>query len=57
MVEFGHTNKQEHTPNCGSCAHYPARDTTQNRLIPYWLDRHGTIHTDIPGEFNDLAFD
>jgi hypothetical protein len=28
----------------------------QNRVIPYWLDRHGTIHTDVPGELNDITF-
>jgi hypothetical protein len=25
-------------------------------VIPYWLDRHGTIHTNVPGELNDLTF-
>jgi hypothetical protein len=24
--------------------------------IPYWIDRHGTIHTDVPRELNDLTF-
>jgi hypothetical protein len=55
-VEFGHTTKREYKPLCGSCAHNPARNTTQNRVIPYWLDRHGTIHTNVPGEFNYLTF-
>jgi hypothetical protein len=25
-------------------------------VIPYWLDRHGTIHKNVPGELNDLTF-
>jgi hypothetical protein len=57
MVEFGHTTKRENKPICGSCAHNPARNTTQNWVIPYWLDRHRTIHTNVPGELNDLTFD
>jgi hypothetical protein len=56
MVEFGHTTKREHKPICGSCVHNPARNTAHNRAIPYWLDRHGTIHTNVPGEFNDVTF-
>jgi hypothetical protein len=55
-VKFGHTAKREYKPICGSCAHNPARNTAQNRVIPYWLDRHGTIHTNVPGELNDLNF-
>jgi hypothetical protein len=55
-VEFGHTTKREYKPICGSCAHNPARNTAQNRVIPYWLDRHGTIHTNVPGELKDLTF-
>jgi hypothetical protein len=56
MVEFGHTTKREYRPICGSCAHNPARNTAQNWVIPNWLDRHGTIHTNVPGELNDLTF-
>jgi hypothetical protein len=56
MVEFGHTTKREHNLICGSCAHNPARNNAQNRVIPYCLDRHGTIHTNVPGELNDLTF-
>jgi hypothetical protein len=25
-------------------------------VIPYLLDRHGTIHANVPGELNDLNF-
>jgi hypothetical protein len=56
MVEFGHTTKREQKPICGSCAHNPARNTAQNRVIPYWIDRHGTIYTDAPRELNDITF-
>jgi hypothetical protein len=55
-VDFGHTTKREYTPICGSCAHNPARNTAQNWVIPYWLDKHGTIHTNVPGELHDLTF-
>jgi hypothetical protein len=56
MVEFGHTTKQQHKPICGSCAHNPSRNTAQNRVITSWLDRHVTIHMDVPRGFIDLAF-
>jgi hypothetical protein len=56
MVEFGHTTKREQKPICGICAQKPTRNTTQNWVIPYWLDRHVTIHTNVPREFNDLTF-
>jgi hypothetical protein len=56
MVEFGHTTKREQKLICGSCAHNPARNTAHNWVIPYWIDRHGTIHTDVPRELNDLTF-
>jgi hypothetical protein len=56
MVEFGHTPKRQHDPICGSCAHNRARDTVQNWVIPYWLDRHGTIHTYLPRELNYITF-
>jgi hypothetical protein len=55
-VEFGHTIKRESKPICGSCAHNPARNTAQKWVIPYWLDKHGIIHTNVPGELNDLTF-
>jgi superfamily II helicase len=55
MVE-GHTTKGQHKPICGSCAHNTARNTAHNRVIPYWLDRHRTIHTYVPREFSDLTF-
>jgi hypothetical protein len=55
-VKFGHITKREYKPICGSCAHNPERNASQNRVIPYWLDRHGTIHTNVPGELNDLTF-
>jgi hypothetical protein len=56
MVEFGHTTKREQKPICGRCAHNPARNTAQNWVIPYWIDRHITIHMDVPRELNDLTF-
>jgi hypothetical protein len=56
MVQFGHTTKQEQKPICGSCAHNPARNTVHKQVIPYWIDRHGTIHTDVSRELNDLTF-
>jgi hypothetical protein len=56
MVEYGHTTKREHKPICGSCAQNPARNTAQNRVTPYWLDKLGTIHKNVPGELNDLIF-
>jgi hypothetical protein len=56
MVELGHTRQREQKPVCGRCDNSPPRNTTQNRVIPYWMDVHGTIHTDVPIELSDLTF-
>jgi hypothetical protein len=41
---------------CGSCANNPSRNTAHKWVSPYWLDGHGTIHTDVPSELSDLTF-
>jgi hypothetical protein len=56
MVEFVHNTKRQHKPICGICAHNPAINTAQNQVIPYCLDGHGTIHTDVPRELSDITF-
>jgi hypothetical protein len=56
MVEFGHTTQRKQKPIYGSCANNPARNTAHNRVIPYWMDGHGTIHTGVPSELSDLTF-
>jgi hypothetical protein len=56
MAEFGHKTKREPKIFFGSFTHNPARNSAHNPVIPYWIDRHRTIHTDVPGELNDLTF-
>jgi hypothetical protein len=29
---------------------------TQNRVIPYWMDRHGARHTSVPEQWSGLIF-
>jgi hypothetical protein len=57
MVEFGHTSHREQKPVCGRYSNNPLRNTAQKRVIPYWMDRHRTIHTDVPSELSDLTFE
>jgi hypothetical protein len=57
MVEFVHTALREQKPICGSCTNNPSRNTAHKWVIPYWLDGHGTIHMDVPGELSDLTSD
>jgi hypothetical protein len=56
LLEFGHTNERQHTPIFGSCANNPKKNTAQNRVIPYWIDRHCSWHTILPQELSGLKF-
>jgi hypothetical protein len=55
LVELGHTNERHCEPICGSCANNPKKNTTQNRVSPYWIDRHGFRHTTVPEELDGLT--
>jgi hypothetical protein len=56
LVDFGHTNERQRKPICGSCANNPKKNTIQNRVIPYWMDRHGSYHTTVSEQFSVLIF-
>jgi hypothetical protein len=56
IVEFGHTTQRDQKPVWGSCANNPLSNTAHNRVVPYWLDGHGTIHLDVPRELRDITF-
>jgi hypothetical protein len=56
LVEFGHTNERQRKPICGSCANNPKQNTIQNRVIPYWMYRHGSCHTTVPEQLSGLTF-
>jgi hypothetical protein len=32
------------------------KNTTQNRVIPSWMDIHGSCHTTVPGQLSGLTF-
>jgi hypothetical protein len=56
LVEFGHTNEIQCKPTCVSCANKPKKNTAQNRVIPYLMDRHGSCHTTVPEQLSGLKF-
>jgi hypothetical protein len=56
MAEFGHTTQRQQKIVCGICDNIPLRNTAQICVIMYWMDRHETIHTDVPRELSDLTF-
>jgi hypothetical protein len=56
LVEFKHINDRHKKSVCESCANNLLKNTALKWTIPYWLDGHGTIHTDVPREFSDLTF-
>jgi hypothetical protein len=56
LLEFGHTDEIQRKTMCGSCANNPKKNTTQNRVVPYWMDRHGSHHTTVPEQLSGLTF-
>jgi hypothetical protein len=56
LVEFGHTHERQRTQICGSCENNPKKKMTQNRVKPYWMDRHGLWHTTVPEQLSGLTF-
>jgi hypothetical protein len=57
LVELGNTDERHCEPICGSCAYNPKNNTTQNRVIPYWIDRNGSFRTTVPEELDDSTFE
>jgi hypothetical protein len=56
LLELGHTNERYHGPIFGSCSNKPIKNTTQNRVVPYWIYIHGSRHTTVPEELYCLTF-
>jgi hypothetical protein len=56
LLAFGHIDEIQRKTMYGSCANNPKNNTAQNRVIPYWIDRHGSRHTTVPQELSDLTF-
>jgi hypothetical protein len=43
-------------PICDSCVDNQIKNTSENRVIPYWIDKYGSQHFDVPQELRDLNF-
>jgi hypothetical protein len=43
-------------PICDSCADNQIKNTSENRVIPYWIDKYGSRNVDVSQELRDLIF-
>jgi hypothetical protein len=44
-------------PICDSCADNQIKNTSENRVFPYWIDKYGSRNVDVPQELRYLIFD
>ena len=56
IVEHGHSGERELMPICDSCTGNRNKNTCDNRVIPYWIDKFGSRHVEVPQELSDLTF-
>jgi hypothetical protein len=56
IVEFGHSGERQTMPICDSCTDNQIKNTSDNRVIPYWIDKYGSRNVDVPQELRDLTF-
>jgi hypothetical protein len=56
IVELIHSGERQTMPICDSCVDNQIKNTSENRVIPYWIDKYGPRNFDIPQELRDLAF-
>jgi hypothetical protein len=56
IVELGHSVERQTMPICDSCADNQIKNTCENRVIPYWIDKYGSRNVDVPQELRDLTF-
>jgi hypothetical protein len=56
IVELGHSGERQTMPICDSCADNQIKNTSENRVIPYWIDKYGSQNVDVPQELRDLTF-
>jgi hypothetical protein len=55
-VELRHSGEPQTMHLCDSCAHNQIKNTSENKVIPYWIDKYGSRHFDVPQELRDLTF-
>jgi hypothetical protein len=55
-VELGHSGERQTMPICDSCADNHIKNISENRVIPYWIDKHGSRNVDVPQELRDMTF-
>jgi hypothetical protein len=56
FFELGHSGERQTMPICDSCADNQSKNTSENRVIPYWIDKYGSQNVDAPQELRDLKF-
>jgi hypothetical protein len=56
VVELGHSGEQQTMPIFDSSADNQIKNTSENRVIPYWIDKYGSQNFDVPKELRDLTF-
>jgi hypothetical protein len=56
IVELGHSRERQTMPICDSCANNQIKNTSENRVIPYWIDKYGSQNVVVPQELRDLTF-
>jgi hypothetical protein len=53
---LGHSGERQTMPICDSCANNQIKNTSENTVIPYWIDKHGSRNFDVPQKLRDLTF-
>jgi hypothetical protein len=56
IVGLGHSGERQTLPLCDSCADNQIKNTSENRVIPYWIDKYGSQNVDVPQELRDMTF-
>jgi hypothetical protein len=56
FFELGDSGEQQTMPICDSCADNQIKNKSENRAIPYWIDKYGSRNFDVPQELRDLTF-
>jgi hypothetical protein len=56
IIEVGHSGERQTVTICDSCANNQIKNTSDNRVIPYWIDKYGSRHVVVTHELRDLTF-
>jgi hypothetical protein len=54
--ELGHSREQQTMPICDSCVDNQINNTSENRVIPYCIEKYGSRNFYVPQELRDLIF-